>query len=194
MKLIKHKIAQMAEKNSVLDPNYEFVDVVDPELHDDITSIYNLANNGLLTGKDYQFLMTEIYMLMVELGGFNELSDDDKIIIVKLAICSYDEAIAYGITDAEFKPYVCMQANKTYIARNARIESIRQDFSFELKKKTMTFTQSNEMLAEIRQMFNDYVTGKNPALMNWVMDVFPTKEYYSAEIQTMFIDKLSGKY
>lgn len=201
MELIKHKVSKMVETKAgvlqKLNPNYEFVDVVDSDLHDVITSIETIYAFGLLTGRDYITFLTEIKTLIISKGGFSGLTEQEKNIISRLAMCTDAEALTVGVTSEQFDTYIDTLADKTRSAREKRVELARKDFSKELKRGTMTYTQSNSLLIDTRELFNDYMVGNNPAFIYFITDTngyestgFSSKAYYTADRRQRLIDRI----
>lgn len=185
MKLVKLKDQVMVEtKQDAIDninPNYLFVDIVDPLTQDDITSIENIYAFGLLTGRDYITVFTELKVLYIAKGGFSGLTDIEKTISAKSALCTEAEALSTGVTEVQFDSYIDNLADKVKEARNIRVELARKDFSRELKKGTMGYPESNLLLADTRELFNDYVTGNNPAFSKFITD---TGDYVTTGISS----------
>jgi hypothetical protein len=193
MRLVKHKQPKMAEKDSLIDPNYEFVDVVDTEIHEDITSIENLNVFGLATGCDEIVVLTALGTEMAMKGGFANLSPSEKNIIVSCAICTLEEALTHGLSESEFDLCIDILAEMAMKGRKKRIERIRKDMSRELKKGRMTYAESNALLADTRDLFNDYITGNNPAFKTWVETDFSSKPYFTEDRKNDFLKRLNGK-
>lgn len=201
MKLIQYKVAKMVEsKQDVTDninPNYDFVDIVDQSIHNDITSIESINTFGPLTKRDFITLVAEIKALLISKGGFINLTTAEKLVVAKLAICTEAEALSVGISSETFEEYIDNLASKNKKAREKRVEVARKDFSRELKRGTMTYAQSNALLVDTRDLFNDYIIGNNPAFVSFITSTneylttgFSTKTYYTLERKQRLIDRI----
>ena len=193
MKLIKYKVALMVEstENLFRNPNYEFVEDVDPNTQDDITTLENLNAFGHMAGRDYMIVLTVAKTLFVATGGFVAQSDNDKRASVRMALCNSEEAQSIGYTLDQFISFQDNLCDETLKVRMVRVDMARKDFGRELLDGTMTYEQVNALLSDTRDILTDYIVGNSASLLNWINTEFnEAKSYFSQERKDKFLNKI----
>jgi hypothetical protein len=201
MKLVKFKAAKMVEqKDDVLrniDPNYLFVDVVDADIHEDITSIEAIYVFGMLTPRDYITYVSEIVAAADSKGEFGDLTPTEQKIYAKLGLSSKAQAASVGITSFDYSKAIRDLSAKTMDARKERIETLRLDLSEEFGDGILTKEHSNLILLDTVTMVKAWERGKHPEFIEWITDSgehvstgLSSKVYYTPERKQKFVDRI----
>lgn len=203
MFLAKYKTPRMVEKSDSLnniDPNYEFVDVIDAIKHDNITSIENIANLGLLTGRDFIFVRDELYSQLVLKGGWDSVSMPEKHCICRYVLCTESQALTI-ISKEQLDLYDSSVLDNTKLARANRVELARKDLGKERLRGTLAYADSRSLNLDTDKLFETYIVSDNKDFSDWIKSEgayvgngFLEKPYGNADRKQKLIDKIiNGK-
>ena len=194
MKLIKYKTPVMVPMGSLTNPNYSFVNTIEIGTQDDITSYQNLDVFGVKTGRDFMFVRDEMIALITTDGGFSTLSTEDQLIVARWSACAKNDALTL-ITADERKAYNMNTVAELKKSRSRRIELARQIIGNRILDGDMTYADSNDMLSSTEALFDNFVTGANPAFIYWLNSIngfelngFASKSYYNEAVKNELID------
>lgn len=184
MKLVKLKNPIMAEKGKP-DVNYLFVDTVDTNLHEDITSPEAIDIFGELTGRDYMFVRKELSLLM---GDFSTVTDNNhKLIYIKYSLPTKAQALTVvSAKDREENNKEVIEKLKK--ARSQRVERARQVIGSKLLDGELSYTDTNDLLDSTEDLLEKYIKGANPACVTWLQNDFAAKPCYSVSLKDQLLD------
>lgn len=170
MILIQYKIPKMKEKDSNVDPNYEFVLSVDNNTQNNIHNLKNLDYIGPLTGKDYNFIRDEIFKEIVSRGGFDNLSNTtEKIIAAKWICCTEAQALTV-ISQQEYDKYAGNLVDEAYNSRENRRLLAKKVLGIEVVKGTLDYNGSNQMDKDSGELARAWVNARNSGFIDWIMN------------------------
>jgi hypothetical protein len=197
MKLIKYKQPKMADIDLDIDPNYNFVDVVDDENEIDITDFDTLSIFGVRTGYDFMFVRNEVITLRDLEGGFSGLTDEwKKEICAEFAACTEAQALSVLSVDKQKKHWK-NTLNSLRESRETRVEKARQELGLEVLAGTMPITDSNQFYKDTKDLFRNYIGAGDIEFFDWINSTgayiatgFASKSYYTDERKQILVDKI----
>jgi len=196
MILIKHKASKMVTVGSTTNPNYEFVNVVDTDLHTDIHNIESLDLFGQLTGRDYNFVRNEIMKLILTKGGFDNLTNGEKYVTGKWICCTEAQALTV-MSSTEYDDYVGDLVDQSYKSREKRRLAAKRELGKQVVKGDLTYDLSNQLDTDSFDIARAWVNANNPLFTDWIMGIndysgsgFMSKPYATPERQQILIDKI----
>ena len=190
MILIKYIIPKMVEVNKKLDPNYEFVDTFDENIHENIHTIENLSFVKDITIKDFNFIRNCILSLIITKGGFDNLTYNEKIISSRWLLCTESQALSIGVSSESYDLYIDSLLDGTKESRRLRVEAARKDFGKEIVKGTLSYVDSNLLHTDTKGLFESYVDANNQDFINWINYTFETKSYYTPDRKQKLINRI----
>lgn len=192
MKLVRMKNRQMVNSYGEVDPNYAFVETVDTDIHEELTSYTDFDVFGIKTGKDYMFLRAEL-ITKCATDGFSNLVDYDKKTVAKYAACSFSDAMSVLSVDERSYYNKIIVANLK-IARAERIEKCRQIAGSMVLDGIYTYAQINTFLDDTESLFEKYIKGANPEFIYWLNSTntytltgFESKSYYIESLKNKLL-------
>lgn len=180
MILVRHKDKTEGRK-------YEFVDVLDSNIHDDINEIKYIDKFWSKTKHDYQISRDAIKSIGDSSGGFGSLSDREKLIYVKHSLSLKSESDSFSVSNKDRISYNENVSELLSITRKNRFLKAMKRMNSEVLDGNMSSLEMGSMHSDIIDMVNKYINIGDSDLSDWitssgkhtVLTGFRSKIYYS---------------
>jgi hypothetical protein len=188
MKLIRLKTPLMANNKTGIDLSYKWVETIDPDLHIDVNTYTDISIFGEMSGRDFMYVRDRVEAKVSDDGGFALLSDGDKSIVASFNACSKAEALSV-ISTEDRKFYNKNVRRRLQDARGERVALMQDVIGDMVFDEVWTTNDSNDLLDETKNMFQNFHIGGNPALIVWFQGAeFAAKSYYTDALRDELIN------